>query len=164
MMDLQRITEIRARLARLDSKKDYPHEDDVAQLMERDVIDMLAELERLNDPSDPPTTMLESPYAGETAYDVAINEDYARRCLLSSIRLGEAPMAGHLLYTQVLKDVNPTERELGIRSHLAWLRRSRGIVLYTDRGVSSGMKQAVELGVKLGVPIKERKLEGYNGD
>lgn len=163
MIDSTQLEKIRKRIERLNSTACHDV-DDLAQLLDHDVPAMLAELERLNDPHDPPTVMLESPYAGETAYDVARNEDYARRCLLNSIRLGEAPMAGHLLYTQVLQDANPTERKLGIRSHLAWLRRSRGIVLCTDRGVSPGMNQAVELGLSLGVPIKERKLEGYNGD
>ena len=153
MIDPQRLQEIRERL-----NSDDP--DAVDRLVECDLPEMLEELERLNDPNDPPTIMLESPYAG----DVTTNEDYARRCLLDSIRLGEAPLAGHLLYTQVLKDANPTERELGIRAHLAWLRRSRGVVLYTDHGVSPGMKQAIELGLSLGIPIKERELRGYNGN
>lgn len=168
MIDPQRLTKIRERVTR-NKAADRIDKDEAVVTVAKNLVlqdlalEMLAELERLNDPDDPPTIMLESPYAGKTAYDVAKNEDYARRCLLNSVRLGEAPMAGHLLYTQVLKDANPTERELGIRSHLAWLRRSRGVVLYTDRGMSSGMKQAVELGLSLGVPIKERELEGYKG-
>lgn len=157
MLDAQQLQEIRERL---DLVQDEEVADEVVdQVWERDVPAMLAELERLNDPGDPPTVMLESPYAG----DVTANEDYARRCTLNSIRRGEAPMMGHLLYTQVLKDANPTERKMGIRAHLAWLRRSKGIVLCTDRGTSSGMKEAIELGLSLGVPIVDRRLEGYNG-
>lgn len=150
MLDSQRLQEIRERL------EEGSNDDELEQV----AYEMLKELERLNNPDDPPTVMLESPYAG----DVAANEDYARRCMLNSLRLGEAPFAGHLLYTQVLKDANPTERKLGIRADLAWLRRSRGVVLHTDRGVSSGMKQALELGMSLDLPIKERKLEGYDGN
>lgn len=160
MIDAKRLAEIHERLRGITGDGGNDEAIAIDLLLEHDLPDMLLELERLNDPNDPPTIMLESPYAG----DVAANEDYARRCMLNSLRLGEAPFAGHLLYTQVLKDANPTERMLGIRSDLAWLRRCRGIVLYTDRGVSSGMKQAIKLGNSLGLPIKERKLEGYNGD
>lgn len=103
--------------------------------------------------------MLESPYAG----DVARNEDYARRCLLDSLRRGEAPMAGHLLYTQVLADANPTERKLGIKAHLAWLRHAEAVILYIDRGISSGMTQAIELAVLLSIPVERRELGGYDG-
>lgn len=103
--------------------------------------------------------MIESPYAG----DVARNEDYARKCLLDSIRRGEAPMAGHLLYTQVLSDANPTERKLGISAHLTWLRHASRVVVYTDLGVSSGMKQAIELAEKIGIPVERRELGGYDG-
>lgn len=103
--------------------------------------------------------MLESPYAG----DVERNEDYARKCLLDSLRRGEAPMAGHLLYTQVLRDANSTERKLGIEAHVTWLRHSSRIVVYEDLGVSSGMQHAIDLANKLGIPVERRKLAGYNG-
>lgn len=160
MIDARRIVEIRERLASLANLPrlvgKLRHLDEV---INTDLPALLDELEKLNDLHDPPTVMLETPYAG----DVEANEDYARRCMLHALRRGEAPMAGHLLYTQVLKDANPTERELGIRAHLAWLRRSRGVVLYTDRGVSKGMQQAIELGMTLDVPIEQRTLDGYNG-
>ncbi len=154
MIDAKRLNEIRERLDLLAVTGGAAILD---QLLKQDIPDMLNELERKNDKDDPPTVMLESPYAG----DVESNEDYARRCVLDSLRRGEAPMAGHLLYTQVLKDANPTERELGIRAHLAWLRRSRGVVVYTDRDVSPGMRRAVELSMSLRIPVTQRKLKGY---
>ncbi len=153
MIDAQRLADIRERLA---GRRD---DDEIGKILD-DALDMLEELERLNDPHDPPTVMLESPYAG----DVDANEDYARRCLLDSLRRGEAPLAGHLLYTQVLKDTNPTERELGLRADMAWLRRSRGIVLYTDNNVSSGMALAIKLAKSIGLPITKRKLGGYDAN
>ena len=167
MIDSKQLQEIRERFDLVHNNSGSEHnnsgseaaEEAVDQLWREDVPAMLAELERLNDPGEPTTVMLESPYAG----DVEANEDYARRCMLDSIRRGEAPMVGHLLYTQVLRDANPTERKMGIRAHLAWLRRSKGVVLCTDRGTSPGMKEAIELGLSLGVPIADRKLEGYNG-
>lgn len=56
------------------------------------------------------TVQLESPYAG----DVARNRMYARRAMLDCLRHGEAPFASHLLYTQVLDDTIPEDRELGM--------------------------------------------------
>ena len=103
--------------------------------------------------------MVETPYAG----DVERYEDYARRCLLDSLRRGEAPMAGHLLYMQVLNDGNPTERKLGIGAHLAWLRFSSKVVVYIDLGVSSDMKDAIEAADIIGIPVERRKLPGYDG-
>ena len=101
--------------------------------------------------------MIESPYAG----DVERNEDYARRCLLDSLRRGEAPMAGHLLYTQVLNDGNESERALGIRAHMAWLRHASKVVVYEDLGVSKGMQLAIDLADTIGIPVVRRKLPGY---
>lgn len=61
--------------------------------------------------------IIESPYAG----DVERNVEYARQCLLDSLRRGEYPIASHLLYTQVLDDLKPSERHTGIEAGLAWL-------------------------------------------
>src|SRR5690606_24498929 len=47
-----------------------------------------------------PLVIIESPYSG----DVERNTEYARSCLLDSLRRGEAPIASHLLHTQVLED------------------------------------------------------------
>ena len=44
--------------------------------------------------------VLESPYAGDVAGNIA----YARRALADSLARGEAPIAAHLLHTQVLDD------------------------------------------------------------
>lgn len=101
--------------------------------------------------------MIESPYAG----DVEINEDYARRCLLDSLRRGEAPMAGHLLYTQVLNDGNESERALGIAAHIAWLRHSNRIAVYEDLGVTSGMWKGIDVANAINIPIERRRLPGY---
>ena len=58
--------------------------------------------------------IIESPYAGETERNLA----YARRCLRHSLSCGEAPLASHLLYPQVLSDEVPAERALGIAAGL----------------------------------------------
>jgi hypothetical protein len=53
--------------------------------------------------------ILESPFAG----DVERNTLYARHALKDSLMRGEAPIASHLLYPQVLDDLIPSERQLG---------------------------------------------------
>jgi len=116
--------------------------------------DLVAALERVFGPEGPPVVAIESPYAG----DVEANTRFARECLLDSLTRGEAPFAGHLLYTQVLADLKPTERELGILSHLAYVRRSERVVVYEDLGISSGMQRAIDFVTKLGIPIERRWL------
>jgi hypothetical protein len=50
-----------------------------------------------------------------------------------------------LLYTQpgVLDDDIPEERQLGIDAGLAWRATAQGSLVYTDRGISSGMKYGI---------------------
>lgn len=102
--------------------------------------------------------ILESPYAG----DVEANTTYARCCLRDSLRRGEAPIASHLLYTQpgVLDDGVQAERQWGIDAGLAWRVVAEATVVYTDRGISDGMKYGVAVAEKAGIPVEYRRLGG----
>jgi hypothetical protein len=111
------------------------------------------------DQANPPPLRLvivESPYAG----DVAANVEFARQCIADCLRRGEAPFASHLLYTQpgVLDDNVPEERRLGIEAGLAWGQRAAATVVYTDRGVSSGMRQGIDRAHAEGRPVEYRTL------
>lgn len=83
--------------------------------------------------------VIESPYAGDVERNVA----YAKKCMLHSIRLGEAPFLSHLLYTQVLDDQVPEERKLGIEAGLAWAKKSLTRAVYVDHGISDGMRAGI---------------------
>lgn len=86
--------------------------------------------------------VMESPYAGKTQVEIDTNVAYARACLLDCLRRGESPLAGHLLYTQVLEEAK--ERKLGIEAHLRWIECADVLVVYTDLGISHGMQLAIE--------------------
>jgi len=85
--------------------------------------------------------IIESPYAG----DVQTHTEYARRCLADSLSRGEAPYASHLLYTQpgVLDDTKSEERTKGMRAGFAWNAMAAATVVYTDYGISAGMKEGI---------------------
>ena len=101
--------------------------------------------------------ILESPYAG----DVSANETYARRCVADSLRRGEAPLASHLLYTQpgILDDTVPEERTLGIDAGLVWGPHAEATVVYTDRGISPGMRYGIERARDDGRQVEYRSIE-----
>lgn len=100
--------------------------------------------------------VVESPYAG----DVEANVAYARRCMLDSLRRGEAPFASHLLYTQVgiLDDLVPADRELGIQAGLVWGAAADWVAVYIDRGISRGMIQGVAAHRRAGRVVECRSL------
>lgn len=100
--------------------------------------------------------ILESPYAG----DVKMNVDYARQAMLDCLRRGEAPIASHLLYTQCLDDRTPHERELGILAGHAWYKVAEACVVYTDRGISGGMKAGILAAERAHVPVEYRLIRG----
>ena len=105
--------------------------------------------------------ILESPFAG----DVEANIEYARRCIRDCLLRGESPYASHLLYTQkgILDDDVPEERKLGIEAGFEWRSGAELTVVYTDRGISGGMRQGIEDSDKRGIPVEYRSLEKENG-
>lgn len=98
--------------------------------------------------------ILESPYAG----DIEKNTAYARACLKDSLSRGEAPIASHLLYPQVLDENIPAEREWGIAAGLAWLEAADLHVFYIDLGISRGMLAAIKKAEAEGKSILYRTI------
>lgn len=87
--------------------------------------------------------VVESPFAG----DVDRNIRYARSAIRHSLLRGEAPIASHLLYTQdkILDDKVPEERKMGMQAGWMWFGVADIVAFYIDRGVSSGMRQGLEV-------------------
>lgn len=100
--------------------------------------------------------IIESPYAG----DVEANLTYARACVRHSLSLGEAPIASHLLYTQlgILRDEVPEERQWGIDAGLAWKAVASASIVYADRGITPGMKYGIAAAEAAGIPVEYRNI------
>lgn len=111
--------------------------------------------------------ILESPYGSDDPKVVEENVRYARACMHDCLVVhGESPYASHLLYTQpgVLNDRQAEDRRLGIEAGLAWGAEADATVVYTDRGISTGMKYGIERAVEEGRPVEYRELPEYMGD
>ena len=102
--------------------------------------------------------IIESPYRGHGEREVEANVDYARECLLDSLKREEAPIASHLLYPQVLDDDSPVGRRMGMDAGWEWIVVSNLLAVYTDRGISQGMKGAIGKAGKYGVEVEYREL------
>lgn len=104
--------------------------------------------------------ILESPFSGKDDEEIRENIRYARRCIRDCLVRGDAPIASHLLFTQpgILRDEIRKERNLGISAGLAWYRVARASVVYTDRGISEGMRIGIREARRHGVPVEYREL------
>ena len=92
--------------------------------------------------------IIESPYAGS----IELNVRYARECLKDSLERGEAPIASHLLHTQVLDDNIPSERESGIAWGIDILNGCDELWVCSEN-ISDGMKREIEYARTQGIPI-----------
>lgn len=108
-----------------------------------------------------PLVIIESPFKTNATHTEGANVLYAKRCLLHSLYKGESPIASHLLYTQVLRDFDTDERNLGINAGLAWYKVCDKVVFYVDHGWSDGMLKARELVATMDIPCEARNLESF---
>lgn len=101
--------------------------------------------------------IVESPYAG----NIELHLRYLRACMADCIRRGEAPYASHALYTQpgVLRDEVPEERAAGTHAGFAWREVAELTVVYTDLGMSNGMKYGIKDAERIGCAIEYRTLD-----
>lgn len=104
--------------------------------------------------------IIESPFRGENAYQEERNRRYAMECMKDSLQKGEAPFLSHLLYTQVLNEAIPEERELGITTGFVWGEVADITAVYFDNGVTEGMKQGIVHAIKCGRVVEYRQLNG----
>jgi len=102
--------------------------------------------------------ILESPFRGKTPEETESNKLFARHCMLDALSRGESPLASHLLWPGVLDDAKPEERAAGIAAGLAWGRVADATVVYTDLGISEGMRQGIERAKAEGRAIEYRRL------
>jgi len=101
--------------------------------------------------------LVESPFAG----DVEGNTAYVRAAMKDCLDRGECPFASHALYTLpgVLDDSDLEQRTRGIEAGLAWGKKADATVVYTDRGISSGMRLGIQRAHEEGRPVEYRTLE-----
>jgi hypothetical protein len=98
--------------------------------------------------------IVESPYAGDVARNVA----YAKSAVLDCLARGEAPYASHLFFPGILDDANPKERALGIDAGLAWGKAAEATIVYEDLGISLGMAHGIARAVAEGRAVEYRLL------
>ena len=111
----------------------------------------------------PRLVVLETPYKGLGTLvegDIEKNIEYTKKCMRDSFMRGEYPFASHLLYTQkgILDDDIPEERTLGIEAGLSWVKNAEATIVYTDLGISNGMKHGIERAEKDGRLVEYRQL------
>lgn len=107
--------------------------------------------------------VIESPYAANTPDRIIANVNYAKAAVRDCLKRGESPYVSHLLLTQVkiLRDEIPEERDLGLKAGWSWYRAAEKSVVYTDRGISDGMKKGIQIANDLKLPIEYRSIEKH---
>lgn len=98
-----------------------------------------------------------SRYAG----DIERNIQTAQTLCRMAVEAGYAPFAPHLLYTQILNDGEPEERELGIALGLRFMEVCDEVWVYVGDGISEGMLREIEHARLLGkhiVQIREVRI------
>lgn len=95
--------------------------------------------------------VVESPYHTMERGDLS----YLRECLRWCVEHGYSPYASHGLLTQpgVLDDHNPTERAVGMQLGFAWRAVADATIVFTDYGISEGMRAGISHAKSMGCPL-----------
>lgn len=107
------------------------------------------------------SVQLESPYRGNNYEHTEFNVAYANACIRDCLLNGEAPFASHIQYTNATDDKNPYERALGINAGLHFLNFACYTVVYTDLGITSGMKQGIKKAISMDKKVLYRNLPNF---
>ena len=109
--------------------------------------------------------LIESPFGSDDDTVILRNLKYLRAIMRACLLNGEAPFASHALYTQpgVLNDRNSEERRMGIEAGLEWGEAADKTVVYTDLGISDGMRKGVARAEEQKRPVERRRLKNWEG-
>lgn len=104
--------------------------------------------------------VLESRFAAEDVKGLLINKRFTIACIRDCFLRGEAAYASHVIYAQshILDDYVSSERALGIQAGFNWGDCAEKTVVYTDLGISGGMKLGIEHAQKVGREVEYREL------
>lgn len=108
--------------------------------------------------------VVESPYGSKKVSEVERNIDYAMACVRDCLLRNESPIASHLLLTQagILDDNDPYQRDMGVEAGNAWIAVADAVVVYTDLGISVGMRAGITVAEAHRKDILYRSLNGNN--
>jgi len=107
---------------------------------------------------------IESPYAESESGSVEDHVEYAKLCMKDCLLREEHPFASHLLFPQVLDDLNAKERKAGMMAGKAWGTYADIVAVYTDQGVTTGMGWGIRNAENLGITIEYRTLTENEND
>ena len=99
--------------------------------------------------------VLESPFKGDIERNKAYLDECIHDCIINH---KDSPFASHKLYTDSLDDGDEVERDIGIKCGLAWGEWAQAVVVYTDYGISDGMKTGIAHYESMGIPVEYREL------
>lgn len=104
--------------------------------------------------------VLESRFAAQDVKGLLINKRFTIACIRDCFLRGEAAYASHVIYAQshILDDYVSSERALGIQAGFNWGDCGEKTVVYTDLGISGGMKLGIEHAESVGREVEYRKL------
>lgn len=99
-----------------------------------------------------------SPYAGAVERNVRFAQEACRYAISQNC----APVAVHLLYPQLLDDLVPEERKIGIQMGLRVLTACDELWLCGSR-ISTGMRCELAEAKRLGIPVKKISKKQIQG-
>jgi hypothetical protein len=106
----------------------------------------------------PKLVCIESPWAGLGGGEKAAS--YLRDCIRDSISRGEFPIASHAIWCVAggISDSVEANRFRGMSAGMKFIEVCDLVAVYTDHGISQGMRRAIDYAGVCGKPIVARRV------
>ena len=101
-----------------------------------------------------PVAYICSRYAGKDREEVEENLRWTERFCAFALKGNAAPVAPHLMYSRILEDDNPEERDLGMRCGIRLLRQCDEVWVLVRDGISAGMAEEINMASRLGKAVR----------
>ena len=104
--------------------------------------------------------IIESRFSAPDTEGLVRNKKFTIACMRDCFQRMEAPYASHVIYAQshVLDDFVAHERAIGMHAGFLWGDLGEMTVVYTDLGISSGMKAGIDHAIAMGRKVEYREL------
>jgi hypothetical protein len=102
------------------------------------------------------------PFIGEDAALVAMTKRFEIRALKDCNKRREAPISPSAFFAEAVDFRDRLDRDIALQNQLAWIKRSEGVVVYTDLGTTPMMQMAINYAEQKQKPVEFRTLNGLS--
>lgn len=108
------------------------------------------------------TVIVVVPFIGEDPTQSPMTRRFEIRAIKDCNKRREAPVGPSAFFAEAVDFRDRLDRDVALQNQLSWIKRSEGVVVYTDLGTTPMMQVAINYAQQKQKPIEFRTLNGLS--